>query len=1228
MNIVEESTVVFRLNGQTFMSELSKIESQLVSAKEKLEGMEKGTKEWKAQNAEVRKLTAAMEDSAKQMDVSQMKVSQLRTLQRDLLKVINDSVVGSEQYNKALAKLDEVNPILDNVRTQTRGINTELGFGKKMLEQFKEDFTRAFSVMSVFEVGRAVFNFVSDSVAQFKKFQSAGADLSAVTGLIGKDLEFMKDQAKKSGPEMGMMGDEMLDAYKKMASAKPELLNQKELLASTTIEAIKLAQAAKIELGPATDFLASSLNQFGRPATDAGKYINIIAAGAKEGSAEIADMAGALKNSGTVASSSNLSFEQTNAVLQSLSTIALKGGEAGSQFKNVLLTLAAGADETNPKIVGLDTALANLEKQQLSTAEISKLFGKENIVAAQHIITHRNEIATLTTKLTGTDEAYKQAAVNTNTLDFQTKQATATMSELKTEIGEGVSPVLAKLLAGVIAFVNIIRAVPSFISENRVMIAALGVAILLLNANLIVATASTLYYTAVEKGRAIVTNAVTIATTALNFAMSANPIGVVVVRIAILVGALVSWYNGSEKVRASVAGLWNALKSFVITIKDLYIAFNTFDFAKIADIFKNGASRIGDAFNVGYSTKMDAMRAEEAKKHQTSLDTNANASKKTAEDVANHEGETHKKTLTKKEEAAAKHRKSEEEKAKKAADKQAEDEKEANEKGLLEIEKLKAQSSTDELKRKRDELTANVEIEKKKVEDSKASATIKAAWIKALEAKLATDIASIEQKARDDKAKSEKEAAEKVIAENEKLNKQRITNEFEAEKAILDYMLIQARNNQSRIAELTIQRLGVERREKLAKLAEQEKSEKEALEKSYKEIIANSKLTAEELKVLEEKKQHELLAIEQKYRAENTLTTAKNQQDIAKVEADILARRLATNKKFYDGLKGLMKGDLQAFSDGLLAKMGLEKRSLSDREKNTIDWADKAQERAAEGFAFLNRMSKLTTQNQLNLLEEEKAKSIATWQEKYDTGLITKEEFEAKTQAINEEYAAKEDKLKQEAFERQKESDIASAIISGVIAIARTMAQFGFPLGLIPAAGMAAMTAIQVAEISAQRYENGGILDGSGVVQGPSHANGGIKLVRNNRIVGEVEGGEPILSKLTYKNNKPIVDKLLHSSLHQNGAPIFASGGFIPTNSSAIDDTNNSITYQADIANNTSNTNSLVSTLINITNKALGELTDLRKDMNKLLGNIDTNTAKTADKVSQTGSGQRASTFN
>lgn len=81
------------------------------------------------------------------------------------------------------------------------------------------------------------------------------------------------------------------------------------------------------------------------------------------------------------------------------------------------------------------------------------------------------------------------------------------------------------------------------------------------------------------------------------------------------------------------------------------------------------------------------------------------------------------------------------------------------------------------------------------------------------------------------------------------------------------------------------------------------------------------------------------------------------------------------------------------------------------------------------------------------------------------------------------------------------------------------------------------------------RMATGGIHPMGGIPQGASHDNGGIDLIERNsgRHLGNMEGGEPmlILSQNTYRNNGPIIDRLLDASLYRGGAPIMEDGGVV-----------------------------------------------------------------------------------
>ena len=136
-------------------------------------------------------------------------------------------------------------------------------------------------------------------------------------------------------------------------------------------------------------------------------------------------MTGALKALGTVANVASVSFEQTNGALQSLSTINIRGEQAGTMFRNMLIKMMSSSEDLNPQIVGLDKALENLGNHNMTTAELGKMFGTENVVAAQHLVSDRDKVTEFTKALTGTIEAYKMATINNDTLEFKQKQTSS-----------------------------------------------------------------------------------------------------------------------------------------------------------------------------------------------------------------------------------------------------------------------------------------------------------------------------------------------------------------------------------------------------------------------------------------------------------------------------------------------------------------------------------------------------------------------------------------------------------------------------------------------------------------------------------------------------------------------------------------------------------------------------------------------------------------------------------
>ena len=173
-----------------------------------------------------------------------------------------------------------------------------------------------------------------------KEYDFGLAELSAITGIAGSDLNDLGKMARKVGKESGLGATGALEAYKLLASQiEVDSIGMKglnELQAKT----ITLAQASpQLGLAGAANALAGTINQFGLQASDAGRIMNVLAAGSKYGAAEIPDLAQSFKVVGASAAAAGLNVEQTAGAIEILSKNNLKGSEAGTALRNVLLKM-------------------------------------------------------------------------------------------------------------------------------------------------------------------------------------------------------------------------------------------------------------------------------------------------------------------------------------------------------------------------------------------------------------------------------------------------------------------------------------------------------------------------------------------------------------------------------------------------------------------------------------------------------------------------------------------------------------------------------------------------------------------------------------------------------------------------------------------------------------------------------------------------------------------------
>ena len=286
-------------------------------------------------------------------------------------------------------------------RLEQQGSRTESGVN--ML-------ARAFVVLG----GAAVIGQAIRSTAQFSQ---AIADLSAITGATGRDLQFYREQAAEIGRTTSLSASQAAEAFKLIASAQPDLLQNAQALAAVTREAVTLAEATGMTLPAAATALGGAINQFQLSANQANEVINVLAASSQLGTVGVESITESLVNAGAAANALGLDFAETVAGLQALARANITGARAGTSLNQVLLGLESTNDrELMPSINGLVDALDNLAKRQLTNNEIIAQFGREALPAVQALLAQRDAARSLNETIRGTNVASEQASTRLDTL--------------------------------------------------------------------------------------------------------------------------------------------------------------------------------------------------------------------------------------------------------------------------------------------------------------------------------------------------------------------------------------------------------------------------------------------------------------------------------------------------------------------------------------------------------------------------------------------------------------------------------------------------------------------------------------------------------------------------------------------------------------------------------------------------------------------------------------------
>ena len=164
----------------------------------------------------------------------------------------------------------------------------------------------------------------------------------------------------------------------------------------------------------------------------------------------------------------------------------------------------------------------------------------------------------------GTDPIAVEAAKSTDTMEGAVGNLTATITGALSDAFTAIKPGLTGLVNGLADAIGYVQANIKWIGPLAAVIGATAIAYG------IATTAGTLYK-AYQVAAAASTGGLTIAQWALNAAMSANPIGLIVIAIGLLIGAIVLLVMNWDAVVGFLKGIWDGFVGWFTSVMDGFL---------------------------------------------------------------------------------------------------------------------------------------------------------------------------------------------------------------------------------------------------------------------------------------------------------------------------------------------------------------------------------------------------------------------------------------------------------------------------------------------------------------------------------------------------------------------------------------------------------------------------------------------------------------------------------
>ncbi|QWI68515.1 phage tail tape measure protein [Bacillus mycoides] len=362
------------------VADLNRFENELKQVNKQAEqkGMDKLNNSLKALQAEFRSVTTGMggfsnatEQTRAKIDVLSRTVDTQKEKIRELQSAYNrakteEGAAGqsaqhyAEQIHRATAELNQFESQLrqSNHELDQQG-NRLLNFGNRMetlgnhLQNAGMQIGMVFGGMT-YAIGRGLKSAITESM----NFEQQMANVKAVSGSTGEEMKKLSELAVNMGETTKYSSVEAGKGIEELIKAGVGLT---DIINGGLDGALNLATAGELELGEAAEIASTALNAFKADHLSVADAANILSGAANASATDVRELKYGLSASSAVAAGAGMTFKDTATTLAVFAQNGLKGSDAGTSLKTMLMRLNPTTKEAYNKMADLGLITYNAQ---------------------------------------------------------------------------------------------------------------------------------------------------------------------------------------------------------------------------------------------------------------------------------------------------------------------------------------------------------------------------------------------------------------------------------------------------------------------------------------------------------------------------------------------------------------------------------------------------------------------------------------------------------------------------------------------------------------------------------------------------------------------------------------------------------------------------------------------------------------------------------------------------